>query len=531
MPFSVSDILDAIKDMSAFSAAGPDKFPVAILKECGELLAPIIHKLWCASLETGIIAEKFKSQAVIPIFKGGSKAIPANYRPVSLTSHIIKLFERVVRKKMISFIEEHNLIHPKQHGFRKGRSCLTQLLDHFDDVLRDLNSDANSDVIYLDFSKAFDKVDHRILLKKLHKYGIRGNLHRWLQSFLSDRTQHVVIDGVSSTKTKVVSGVPQGTVLGPLLFLLYVNDIFDAVKNALLKLFADDSKMQRIIHSLFDHELLQKDMESVTKWATSNNMELNINKFQLLQHGKNAELKIPYQLQSGSDLIASKVVKDLGVFVDSNLNWKAHIQTKVNDAAKKAGWVLRTFTTRDKDTMLLLFKSYVRSVVEYCCPLWSPHLVGEITKVEGVQRTFTSKISGCQTLNYWERLKKLDLYSLQRRRERYMIILVWKMEHLLIPNVASLEFRQSGRRGATCKRLLGSSKYSSTNTTIFNSFSSVAPAMYNLVPAQVKNCSTLPIMKLELDRWLQSIPDTPPTPGYLAVNRNSLLEWVGSMRQ
>ena len=104
MPFSVSDILDAIKDMSAFSAAGPDKFPVAILKECGELLAPIIHKLWCASLETGIIAEKFKSQAVIPIFKGGSKAIPANYRPVSLTSHIIKLFERVVRKKMISFI-------------------------------------------------------------------------------------------------------------------------------------------------------------------------------------------------------------------------------------------------------------------------------------------------------------------------------------------------------------------------------------------------------------------------------------------
>jgi len=219
MPFSVSDILDAIKDMSAFSAAGPDKFPVAILKECGELLAPIIHKLWCASLETGIIAEKFKSQAVIPIFKGGSKAIPANYRPVSLTSHIIKLFERVVRKKMISFIEEHNLIHPKQHGFRKGRSCLTQLLDHFDDVLRDLNSDANSDVIYLDFSKAFDKVDHRILLKKLHKYGIRGNLHRWLQSFLSDRTQHVVIDGVSSTKTKVVSGVPQGTVLGPLLFL------------------------------------------------------------------------------------------------------------------------------------------------------------------------------------------------------------------------------------------------------------------------------------------------------------------------
>ena len=272
-------------------------------------------------------------------------------------------------------------------------------------------------------------------------------------------------------------------------------------------------------------------MEAVLRWAELNNMELNDKKFQLLQHGKLSELKVPYQLPSGLDLPASDAVKDLGVYVDRDLNWKVHIQTKVEDASRKAGWVLRTFKSRDKDTMLLLFKSYVRSVVEYCCPLWSPHLGGEITKVEGVQRTFTSKISGCQSLNYWERLRQLNMYSLQRRRERYIIILVWKIEHSIIPNVASLAFRTSHRRGTTCHRLLGNSKYSSVNTVIFNSFSSMAPALYNLVPVHVKSCLSLTTMKSELDKWLHSIPDRPPTPGYVAANRNSLLEWVGSTRQ
>jgi hypothetical protein len=527
--FVNQDFIDAIKSMDRCSATGPDKFPVVILKECSTTLAPIITHLWRSSLSSGHIATKFKTQTVVPVFKKGNRSIAENYRPVSLTSHLIKLFERVLRSKLVAFIEGNNIINHNQHGFRAGRSCLTQLLHHIEDVMNDLNNDVNADVLYLDFSKAFDKVDHAILMKKLHQYGIRGNMHQWISNFLRGSTQHVVIDGVTSAVIDVISGVPQGTVLGPLLFILYINDIFEVVKHSKVKVFADDSKLHKDIKTAADHRLLQEDLAAVVKWASNNNMELNEDKFMLLHHGKNQDLKQHYSLPSGKDLKPEDYVKDLGVYVDADIRWRHHIVLKSAAAAKKAGWILRTFISRDKATMMLLFKSLVRSIIEYCCPLWSPHLVCDIIQVESVQRSFTSKICGLNSSNYWERLKQLNLYSLQRRRERYMIILIWKIYYNLIPNDINIVFQHSGRRGITCIRPLGSSKFSSVNTMKFHSFSSTASALFNTVPADIKSITFLTTFKTELDKFLHTFPDTPPTPGYIGQNRNSLLEWAGSI--
>ena len=183
--------------MNRFSAVGPDKFPVLILKECGIVLSPVITKLWKASLSSGEIATKFKNQSITPLFKKGKRSIAANYRPVSLTSNLIKMFERVVRAKLVDYIVAQDIINHAQHGFQAGRSCLTQLLHHVQDIMDDLDGDENADILYLDFNKTFDKVDHAILLKKLHMYGIQGNAHRWLESFLSGRAQHVVVDGTT----------------------------------------------------------------------------------------------------------------------------------------------------------------------------------------------------------------------------------------------------------------------------------------------------------------------------------------------
>ena len=529
--FNEQDILDAIKAMDRYSAPGPDKFPVLILKECGLTLAPVITQLWRSSLDSGEIAAKFKSQSVIPLFKKGRRSLAVNYRPVSLTSHLIKLFERVLRAKLVDFIEAKDIIHHDQHGFQARKSCLTQLLHHVEDIMNDLNADENADVLYLDFSKAFDKVDHAMLLKKLHLYGIQGKTYHWISNFLCGRTQHVVIDGVESNIIKVLSGVPQGTVLGPLLFILYINDLFSVVKHSKVKVFADDSKLHKNIKSLSDCKLLQEDLYAVVRWAIINNMELNETKFELLQHGKSDHLKEPYTLPSGKPIYSENVVKDLGVYIDKDLCWREHINEKTAEASRKAGWVLRTFSIRDRETMMLLYKTYVRSIIEYCCALWSPHLVCDITRVESIQRSFTAKIAGCSNMNYWDRLKHLDLYSLQRRRERYMVILVWKIYQGMIPNNINIIFQHSDRRGVTCLRPLGNSKYSSINTMRFHSFSSTAAALYNAVPSEIKSIPTLTKFKAALDSFIQKFPDTPPTPGYTGANRNSLLEWAGGGSQ
>ena len=242
-------------------------------------------------------------------------------------------------------------------------------------------------------------------------------------------------------------------------------------------------------------------------------------------------MKQSYVISENVEVEGGQYVKDLGVYVDNQLNWKVHVNTKCSEARQKASWILRTFVCREQYFMILLFQIFVRSILEYCSPLWSPYLIGQISKIEAIQRSFTAKIKGLEGLNYWERLEKTGLYSLQRRRERYSIILVWKIMREEIPNDLNLTFNYSAHRGATCIRRLGNSRVRSVNTTIYNSFSSVGPALFNIVPAEVKSSTELPIFKSKLDNWLRTFPDKPPTPGYIAANHNSLLEWARSGSQ
>ena len=523
---SIKDIIDAIKEIPTYAAPGPDKIPAIVLRECADQLAEAILQIWRKSLDTGEIPEALKLQTIIPLFKKGSKSLPENYRPVSLTSHLIKLFERVLRRKLIKHIEENNLLSDNQHAFRAGRSCLSQLLQHMDSVLHALENKMNIDVVYLDFAKAFDEVDHYILMQKVKQFGIKGKLHTWLNNFLTNRYQQVIVNGTLSRKEKVISGVPQGTVLGPLLFLIYINDLESALKHSILRIFADDSKIVKEIVNEEDHNKLQEDLNISLKWALDNNMQLNQKKFQLMQYGKNEELKETYTTEDDEILQKEEEVKDLGVHLSEDLSWETQTTDAVKKGRKFMGWILRSFRSRSQEVIVPLYQTYVIPRLEYASVLWMPYQIKNIVKLDAIQRTITSKIEGLQNLNYHQRLHVLKLYSMQRRRERYVAIYMYKIVNEMVPNNLNLQFYNTSRQGIKCRQPKVQTTLTHLSTVRQSYFTSTGPAIFNLIPRKIKEVKSLELFKNHLDKFLMMFPDLPPTPGYTSVNKNTLLEWA-----
>ena len=535
------DFSKAIDEVKENSSSGKEGFPAIVLKSCKRNLTYPLLLLWSTSMESGFIHQMYLHQLITPIYKGkGSKCKAANYRPISLTSHVMKVFERIIRNKLVAYLEENNILSPNQHGFRKGRSCLSELLAHYEDILLNANSGEGTDTVYLDFAKAFDKVDRRILLKKLKRVGITGKLLGWFKAFLSNRKQEVVVEGFKSFISAVLSGVPQGNVLGPILFIIFINDMADSLESVKLKSFADDTKISRSICYQTDADKLQEDLNRVLQWSKDNNMDLNEEKFEFLKHNYRFDtlmMELPESYykscyKANSSLIeCSDVVKDLGITFKSNLSFDEHIANIVKQASNKASWILSVFSIRNKFEMMFLYKTYIRSNLEYCCPLWSPsgpNSVASIQKLEGIQRTFTSKINSMKDLNYWERLKALNLMSLQRRRERYIIIYMWKILTSKVPNDLQVSFYMSQR--SAIKAIVPEIPNQRSNTSLFDrSFSVTGPKLWNILP---KDCTlimhSLEKFKQRLGTFISGFPDLPPTSGYFSPNSNSLLDWAYS---
>ena len=530
---SNSQVQAAIEDIRPSSSPGPDGVPAILLKKCASTLAYPIKLLLERSIEEKTVPDYYKLSHVCPLHKKGDRSKPENYRPVSKTSHIIKTHERVLRKKLVHHFETNFLISSTQHGFRTGRNTLTQLLQHFDAIYEGLVDNADTDSIYLDYEKAFDKVDHRLLLLKLKKYKVHNLLINWIKSFLEDRVQIVAINGNQSKPVKIISGVPQGTVLGPVLFIIFLNDLVNAINRSSVSLFADDTRISCQINSSDDCRSLQDDLNSVMDWSTKNNMQLHSQKFELIIHrarpiepfhnlpfGK--EL-CSYDLPGGVSLHESSQLRDLGVTVSADGTWGHHINSMVEKARNITAWVLSVFKSRDKDMMVTLYRSLIRSHLEYCCPLWNPNKVGDIQKIEDVQRTFTNKIAQLQGHNYYERLAALDMMSLQRRRERYIIIHMWKILNDLAPNDINVTFRHQSRLGWQAERRPLRRHARQVNQTLHDgSFAMAGPTLWNCIPASIHKIRKLDPFKSALTKFLKTIPDYPPVSGYPSSGSNSI---------
>ena len=426
------DMLKALKSMKINKSPGPDEIHPRVLKELANQLALPLTFLFNKSVFEGKLPTSWKVAEVRPIFKKGDKSNPGNYRPVSLTSVVCKLFESFIRDALCNHLIENDILSKDQFGFTRGRSCVTQLLVTLNDWIRSLERGNSVDAIYLDLQKAFDTVSHSKLICKLAGYGVKGKLLEWIKDFLCERTQYVNVNGFSSGKVNVTSGVPQGSVLGPTLFLYFINDLPDSV-DCDMKIFADDTKAYNDVRD--DDESrnkVQTCIDQLVSWADKWLMKFNSQKCKVMHLGKNNPNHVYYMKEGeNSRVLESTVVeKDLGVFVDANLTFEPHINNTVLKANRMSGLLVHTITNKSKLIMIPLFKALVRPILEYGNAVWSPHLRKHIDLLEGVQRRFTKKIVGINDkMTYEERLEYLRLPSLEYRRFRGDMIEVYKVLH------------------------------------------------------------------------------------------------------
>ena len=359
------------------------------MKELTDELAPILKILFDSSMEEGVIPSQWKNAHVTALSKKGSKRSPNNYRPVSLTSICCKLFEKIIRNAIIASIDKQGLFSNDQHGFREGRSCCTQLLMIMEIWTGWWDLGLPWDVIYTDFFKAFDSVPNKILLTKIHAFGIRGKVLKWIGCFLNQRKQRVVIGSEFSDWKPVTSGIPQGSVLGPVLFTIFINDMPDVVRS-FKKLFADDTKIFKAIESMNDISIIQEDVNRLFEWSLKWQLPFNIGKCKVIHYGKdNPENE--YSMNA-LPLSTDTSEKDLGVTFDTSLKFRQHIGNMIAKANSRVGLVKRAFSKLNPNSLKSLYKSLIRPTLEYCSAVWYPLYKGDEQEIEKVHRRATKSV-------------------------------------------------------------------------------------------------------------------------------------------
>ena len=340
-----SHIETLLKGLDPNKAQGADEIHGKILKHCSASLSKPLALLYDSCYSSGCIPADWKLANVVPVHKKGSKAEVTNYRPISLTSIIMKIFERIIRDDLISRC--NHLIDSRQHGFMLEKSCTTQLVTFCDSLALSLNENVRTDVIYFDFQKAFDSVSHDIILYKLkHQYGIDGSLLRFFKCYLEDRYQKVVIGNKRSGRCRVTSGVPQGSILGPTLFILFLNDISsDLSPGTNIAMYADDTKIWRRVINQDDHWILQRDINSLMNWASSNKMKFHSSKSHVLTItnaiGSGPDNNFIYAM-GNSPINYTDIEKDLGIYIQGKLNWTQHCDKLYSRANQRLGLLKRT---------------------------------------------------------------------------------------------------------------------------------------------------------------------------------------------
>ena len=419
-------IIKAIKKLNPSGSYGIDDISPLMIKNVFPYLIKPLKYLFNVSLQTGCLPSDWKKGIICPIYKNTSQPHEcSSYRPICLTSIVCKILEYLVQDQLTTYLMCNSLISEKQHGFLSKRSTTTNLLSFLDFCTRTLDEKQPVDVVYLDMAKAFDTVSHPKLLYKLSKIGIGGELLRWIENFLCGREQCVRVGSDKSDFTEVLSGIPQGTVLGPLLFVVYINDLNDHVLYSNVNLYADDSKIFKKVSTIDDRRELESDLLAIEAWMSDWQMSLNVEKSEILYMGYNND---NYQYSLNGQAINHKdVCRDLGVLINERLTFSNHCSKLARSAHFRRRQFEKAFACDDRDFRVSLFCTYIRPILESNTVVWCPHHIRDINLIENVQRKFTKYIPGMFRVPYQERLRMLGLETLEVRRIKSDLTFLFKL--------------------------------------------------------------------------------------------------------
>ncbi|MDD9361342.1 MAG: reverse transcriptase family protein, partial [Anaplasma sp.] len=383
------DVTEALQRINPSQQAGPDGVHPAFLRLCSHRVSPILAQLFTNSLRAGFVPRQWKTARITPIHKGNglSKSLVSSYRPISTTSIVCRTMERIVNRHLLEHIEQHQLLSLHQYGFRPGRSCELALATIVHTISSSLDGRTPCELIQLDFKQAFDRVDHSILLKKLSDIGVSGNFLKWITSFLLGRTQRVVFGGEMSSLAEVMSGIPQGSVLGPTLFNIFIDDITRILRCTPL-LYADDLTLVQPIRQPLDNLQLQMDLDNVFAWSEKNRLPLNTAKCTAMQisASRQRHLALPTFNLGGVNISRTTGTRLLGVRLDCRLGFSAHIAEVTSRARRMLGFVTRVSRGAGATTLRHLYTALVLPHLEYCAAVWDPLQATLIASLESVQR-------------------------------------------------------------------------------------------------------------------------------------------------
>lgn len=497
--FSSIDISNQIRKLRSNSAPGCDGISATLLKKLIHIVSFPLSMLFNLSMSSSTVPKSWKRSIVIPIYKKGDAKSPTNYRPISLTSLVSKLMEGVIKDSIVRHCKANNLLSDYQFGFMPRRSANLQLIQYHDILASNYSKGYQSDSVYLDFKAAFDSVVHSKLLYKLKHFGISGDLINWIESFLSERFYSVRVGTCYSEWSPVFSGVPQGSVLGPLLFILFINDLIECSfdKTCNIFVFADDAKCFSCIKTYEDCEKLQSTLNAIDHWSIEWQLPLSLSKCQVMSfNGRNAHITYQYYIRNCT-LSLVDTITDLGVILSSDFSFSKQVDKVCSKARCRSAMILKCFQSRDKGLLFRAFNVYVRPILEYCCNVWSPYRLCDTRKIESVQRLFTKRLRGMKDMPYPERLKCLSAESLEIRRIKYDLTMYFKILHELVDinsdsifQIRDVRTRSNGLTLFKAKFNCNTERYIFRNRCI---------NIWNLLPQTVVGSSGLSLFKSRLN--------------------------------